>query len=51
MTVIGVIIGASVALLISSTMISTGNFGINLVAYAQGNSSQPTPPLNQNVVW
>jgi hypothetical protein len=51
MTLIGAIIGASVALLISSTMISTGNFGINLVAYAQGNSSQPTPPLNQNVVW
>jgi len=51
MTLIGAIIGASVALLISSTMISTGNFGINLVAYAQGNSSQPTLPLNQNVVW
>ena len=51
MTLLGAIIGASVALLIGSTMISNGNYGINRVAYAQGNSSQPTPPLDQNVVW
>jgi hypothetical protein len=32
-------------------MIATVNHVVNQVAYAQGSSSQPTPPLNQNVVW
>ena len=45
-------IAALIALLISSNTIMTGNQVMNhqQVAFAQGNTSQPTPPLNQNVV-
>lgn len=51
MALAGVIITASMALLISSTTVITGTHFVNQVAFAQGGSGQPTPALNQNVVW
>jgi hypothetical protein len=51
MLLAAVIMTASMALLIISTTIATVNLVVNQVAYAQGSSGQPTPPLNQNVVW
>lgn len=51
MPLAAVVITASMPLLISSTTIATVNLVVNQVAYAQGSSGQPTPPLNKNVVW
>lgn len=39
------------ALLILSTMVTTGTYFPNQVALAQGASGRPTPPLNQSVIW